>query len=111
MKRIISLFLVLISLSVQSQNLTLIAAGDVLLHKKLQRFGMQQGFTKIWQQVISDIQSVDIAYANLEGPIAKNLLRTGREASPGVSIDKIYTSFPMFNYPTQIERGFKTNRL
>ncbi len=71
-----------------AQSFTVLAVGDVFLHKKLQRYGSIHGFTKIWPKVIPDIQSADIAYANLEGPIAENLLPTGREAKPSTSPEK-----------------------
>lgn len=90
-----------------SQTITILAAGDVLLHKKLQTFGIEKGFATLWQKFIPNIQSADIAYANLEGPVAENLLPTSIEAKPDTDIDKIYTSFPMFNYPPQLVDALK----
>jgi poly-gamma-glutamate synthesis protein (capsule biosynthesis protein) len=96
------LITLLMPLLASADNLHLVAVGDVLLHKKLQRHGMQQSFSALWKSASPYLQQADIAYANLEGPIARNITQRGLEASPTTSVGKIYTSFPMFNYPPKL---------
>lgn len=78
------------------------AVGDVLLHQPLHVQALRDlgGHRSLWSPVAQLIASADIAYANLEGPIAPGLTAGGREvADPGRVFDKrVYTSYPMFNY-------------
>lgn len=97
----------LLPLTAFSQSLQLVAVGDVLLHKKLQRYGMKHRFSDLWKSVTPYLQEADIAYANLEGPIARDITRRGTKANPKTSADKIYTSFPMFNYPPSLAADLK----
>ncbi len=87
-------------------QVTIAAVGDVLLHAPLQRQASvrPEGFQALWSQVTPLLQQADIAYANLEGPVAAGLTRGGRSvADPGTRFDNVvYTSYPMFNYPSQL---------
>jgi len=75
------------------RTVTIAAVGDVLLHEPLQTLATEQGFLRLWQNVIPYIQSADIAFANIEGPIAENAK---------LSNGKVYSSYPLFNYPPQL---------
>ena len=86
-----------------SDNRVRIAAvGDVLLHRPLQQRGYSDanGFRSLWRSVEPIFRAADIAYANLEGPVAPGLRRGAYSiADPGpVFDDRVYTSFPLFNY-------------
>lgn len=82
------------------------AVGDVLLHRPLQRRGYAdpRGFYAIWANVAPIFRAADIAYANLEGPVAMGVTRGGNDTrDPGpVFDDRVYSSFPMFNYHPRV---------
>jgi hypothetical protein len=75
-------------------SLTITAVGDILLHTPLQQKGKQKGFDSLWQAAIPYIKGADIAYANLEGPIAPTSTATG---------------FPTFNYPASLAEALKNS--
>lgn len=88
--------------SFRTPQLNLLFVGDVLLHQPQHQQALRhpQGHQSLWSSLLFDIQQADIAYANLEGPIAPGLLSTGKEvADPGCVFDKrVYSSYPLFNY-------------
>lgn len=77
------------------------AVGDVLLHEELQAQASRSPlrWRALWQGVDDLLQGADLAYANLEVPLAAGLLRSGEEvADPGLVYDrKVYTAYPRFN--------------
>lgn len=85
-----------------SERLTVAMVGDVLLHQPQHQQALRDdnGHVSLWEDIVPIIQSADIAYANLEGPIAPGTAGLGRIVSdPGRVFDKhVYTSYPMFNY-------------
>ncbi|MCG6903090.1 MAG: CapA family protein, partial [Rhodobacter sp.] len=82
------------------------AVGDVLLHRPLQRrgYGAADGFLGIWNAAAPIFRAADIAYANLEGPVAPGMTRAfTRSVDPGPVFDnRVYTSFPLFNYHPRV---------
>lgn len=89
------------------QTISIIAVGDVLLHKPLQTVGKKNGFSILWLPLQNEIQSADISYANLEGPAAKNIHLSGRYIEKPHNDTYIYTSYPRFNYPPQVVNALK----
>jgi len=89
-----------------AERVKIAAVGDVLLHRPLQQRGYSDadGFYAIWAQAAPIFKAADIAYANLEGPVAPGIAKGGREVTdPGaVFDDRVYSSFPMFNYHTRV---------
>lgn len=87
---------------VHGKTLTIAAVGDVLLHSPLQiqAYSKSEGHFSLWKWVAPMIEAADIAYANLEGPIAPGTLASGKPTQdPGpVFDDQVYTSYPQFNY-------------
>lgn len=87
-------------------RITVAAVGDVLLHGALQRQAAQSpdGFTSLWREVAPRLAQADVAYANLEGPVAQGLVAGGREVpDPGPVYDaRVYTTYPLFNYPPRL---------
>lgn len=85
-----------------SERLSVAMVGDVLLHQPQhqQALRAENGHVSLWEDILPVIQSADIAYANLEGPIAPGTAGLGRMVKdPGRVFDKnVYTSYPMFNY-------------
>lgn len=83
-----------------TRRVRLTIVGDVLLHGQLQRIGYAGGFPAMWAQATPFVRAADIAVANLEGPVAPGVTRSGTQrADPGpVFDDRVYTSYPMFNY-------------
>lgn len=83
-------------------QLSIIAVGDVLIHQGLhmQALNSSQGHKSLWKHLLPIIEGVDMAYANLEGPIAPGVLATGKSVpDPGKVFDKnVYTGYPQFNY-------------
>jgi hypothetical protein len=96
-----------------SEHLNIVAVGDVLLHGSLQRHASQHpdGFSSLWSPVAPLIEDADMAYANFEGPAAPGLMVGGREtADPGhVWDNRVYTSYPMFNYPPAAAMALATS--
>lgn len=81
-------------------RVSLMAVGDVLLHQPLQWRGYARGFATIWGAAEPYFRAADLVVANLEGPTAPGLLRSGqRVADPGpVFDDAVYSEYPLFNY-------------
>jgi hypothetical protein len=80
-------------------------AGDVLLHRRIQRqASWKRGYGHLFGEVEGLISSFDMMYANLEGPTAMGLDVDGNEVEdPGLKFDEVvYTSFPRFNYHPKI---------
>lgn len=94
-----------------SSTLTLVAVGDVLLHEPLHRqmLTSPEGAQSLWSEVIPWIHQADLAYANLEGPIAPGTLVGGRPfPDPGSVFDRrVYTSYPAFNYHARLAQDLK----
>ena len=87
-------------------RLRIAAVGDVLLHGSLQKQAAAhpERAKSLWAQTIPWLQGADVAYANLEGPVAPGLAVGGRRyPDPGPVFDgRVYTSYPLFNYPTAL---------
>lgn len=83
-------------------EISLSFVGDLLLHTPLQVQATQHPhrFQSLWPQMIPLFKSVDIAYANLEGPVAPGVSKSGQAVQdPGFRYDdRVYSSYPMFNY-------------
>lgn len=94
-------------------QVTVAAVGDVLLHGPLQRQASvrPEAFQSLWSQVTPLLQQADIAYANLEGPVAAGLTHRGKSLpDPGTRFDNVvYTSYPLFNYPSQLLADLKAS--
>lgn len=92
----------LCSFAASAQPLTVVMVGDVLLHQPqhVQALRDPEGHVGLWSSLVPLVEQADIAYANLEGPIAPGTVGLGREVQdPGAVFDKrVYTSYPMFNY-------------
>jgi poly-gamma-glutamate synthesis protein (capsule biosynthesis protein) len=88
-------------------RVTIGAVGDVLLHAPLQRqaIAQSQKFMSLWSPVADLLARPDITYANLEGPTAHGVNRSGRSVpDPGfVFDDVVYSSYPQFNYHGSLE--------
>lgn len=82
------------------RRVSLLAVGDVLLHRALQWRGYARGFDTIWGAALPYFRAADLVVANLEGPTAPGFLRQGRRApDPGpVFDDQVYSEYPLFNY-------------
>lgn len=106
MKPILILFALLclsgVSHASSKPPLNIVFVGDVLLHQPqhLQALRAENGHKSLWSDIQPIVEQADIAYANLEGPIAPGTVGLGRSVSdPGHVFDKrVYTSYPMFNY-------------
>ncbi len=81
------------------------AVGDILLHEPLLRQGFDQdgGFPRFFRAVEPFIAVADLAYANLEGPVARGMTQSGAVlAAPDAElVGRAYTGYPTFNYPPQ----------
>jgi poly-gamma-glutamate synthesis protein (capsule biosynthesis protein) len=64
-----------------SQGFSLIAVGDILMHQDVKAAAAQdsQGFPALWADLVPLFQGADLAFGNLETPIAP---RTGRPGVP-----------------------------
>jgi len=101
-----------ISACVGSKRVRIAAVGDVLLHRPLQRRGYSatDGFKGLWRAAEPIFRAADIAYANLEGPVAPGITRGfNQTADPGpVFDDRVYSSYPMFNYHPRVIGDLKS---
>lgn len=89
---------------VDHEVITIAAVGDLLLHDRLQQEAGRHddGFISLWAPVASWIEAADIAYGNLEGPMAEDIGRNGQRVSNAALSDTwVYGGYPMFNYPPQ----------
>lgn len=79
------------------------AVGDVLLHDRLQMQGTSDpdGYRSLWSPMEPWIATADIAYMNLEGPMAEGIAANGRYvADAAYTPDQwVYGGYPLFNYP------------
>ena len=90
-------------------TLTIAAVGDVLLHKPLQAFAYRYGFARLWKQAEPYIRAADIAFANVEGPMAAGVSKYGKMVTdPGLKFDNfVYSSYPRFNYHPDLAKALK----
>ena len=83
------------------ERIVVAAVGDLLLHHELQiqATAAKQRFRVLWENVEDLLAAADLAYANLEVPLAAGVLRSGEEVTdPGLVFDrKVYTAYPRFN--------------
>jgi hypothetical protein len=83
-------------------RITIGAVGDVLLHGPLQKQAVAKPdrFRSLWSPIADLLARPDQTYANMEGPTATGINKTGRAVTdPGfVFDDNVYSSYPMFNY-------------
>jgi poly-gamma-glutamate synthesis protein (capsule biosynthesis protein) len=84
------------------ESLTIAAMGDVLLHQPLQVQGFTEkdGHVSLWRNVLPYIEGADVAYANMEGPVAGPVnIHNKLDKDPGKRFDgNVYTGYPRFNY-------------
>ncbi len=84
------------------ERVTIAAVGDVLLHQELQRqaYAAPERHLALWGGVVDQLTRADLTYANLEGPLAAGVTRTGKQVKdPGLVYDnKVYTAYPRFNF-------------
>lgn len=85
------------------QDIQIVAVGDILLHAPLQYQATKNKlrFKSLWSSLIPLISSADLAYANLEGAVASQIIEGGQEKSEPVGFvfdREVYTSYPRFNY-------------
>lgn len=97
----------------QNQDIEIFAVGDILLHSPLQKQAATnpQRFKSLWSSMLPYIQKADIAYANLEGPVASGQTRSGQNVEGvGLQFDNnVYTSYPLFNYHPLLVQDIKSS--
>jgi hypothetical protein len=85
-------------------DINVVGVGDILLHAPLQYQATKHKlrFKSLWSGILPLIQQADIAYANLEGSVADNVVVGGKEKTGDrvgfVYDNEVYTSYPRFNY-------------
>ncbi len=93
---------------IQGKKIVIAAMGDLLLHRPLQQKASSKGFESLWGEAIPYIQNADIAYANLEGPIAIGINHLGEKVNDSYQWDfNVYSDFPLFNYHPQLAKDLK----
>ena len=92
--------------------ITVAGVGDVLLHDSVQRFAAFRpgGFANLFNPVADLIRAADVSFANLEGPAAEGVSKTGRKVKTGNRRydGRVYSGYPMFNYHPSIVGDLKT---
>ena len=93
------------------QMITVAGVGDVLLHDSMQRYAAARagGFSNLFAPVADLIQAADVSFANLEGPAAEGITKTGRKvkATARRYDGWVYSGYPMFNYHPSIATDLK----
>lgn len=91
--------------------ITIAGVGDVLLHDSVQRYASfrKGGFGNLFAPVADLIKAADISFANLEGPAAEGISKTGRRVKPSARRYDgwVYSGYPMFNYHPSIVGDLK----
>ena len=89
---------------VPGAHITIAAVGDLLFNGDLQRFALSNGgsYSRFWQDIEPTIHRADLAYANLEGPVA-NITFDGRSvAAPAEDwrspVYRAQVRYSSFNY-------------
>ncbi len=95
----------------KSGTILLAAVGDVLMHNTLQRdaAGKPEGFSSQFSRIAAALSHADVTFANLEVPIAANLINTGKEvAVPKSRYDgRVFTGYPQFNAHPSLAMALK----
>lgn len=90
---------------------TIAAVGDVLLHDSVQKRSAAEaaGFYGLFSGVADLIGSADIAFANLEGPVAAGVAKNGKSVKePKRRYDgRVYSGYPMFNYHPSVTNDLR----
>jgi poly-gamma-glutamate synthesis protein (capsule biosynthesis protein) len=60
-------------------QITLVATGDIMMHADVKQAAAQQGFPALWADLVPLWKGADLAFANLETPVAPV---TGRPGKP-----------------------------
>src|SRR5690242_18023664 len=60
-------------------QITLVATGDIMMHADVKQTAAQRGFDALWADLAPVWKSADVAFANLETPVAPT---TGRPGKP-----------------------------
>jgi poly-gamma-glutamate synthesis protein (capsule biosynthesis protein) len=91
--------------------ITVAGVGDVLLHDSVQRFAAFRpgGFANLFNPVADLIRAADVSFANLEGPAAEGISKTGRKVKTGNRRydGRVYSGYPMFNYHPSVVGDLK----
>ena len=59
-------------------QITLVATGDIMMHADVKQAAVQQGFDALWADLVPAWKGADVAFANLETPVAPTTGRPGR---------------------------------
>ncbi|HET8900789.1 MAG TPA: CapA family protein [Holophagaceae bacterium] len=74
-------------------QITLVATGDIMMHADVKQAAAQRGFDALWADFAPVWKSADVAFANLETPVAPT---TGRPGKPY-----------QFNAPEELPKALK----
>lgn len=94
-------------------DIRVVGVGDILLHGSLQTQATKSKlrFKSLWSSIIPLFDEADVAYANLEGPTADDVVIGGtlrKAGSVGFVYDnEVYTSYPRFNYHSNLATDIK----
>ncbi|MBS1784407.1 MAG: CapA family protein [Acidobacteria bacterium] len=59
-------------------ELTLVATGDIMMHADVKQAAAEHGFDSLWSDLVPVWKGADLAFANLETPVAPTTGRPGR---------------------------------
>lgn len=77
-----------------TRTFTLVAVGDIMMHQDVKRAAETFGFEGLWSEVTPLLRAADLAFGNLETPVAPTVGR------PGVPF--------VFNAPGELPAALKT---
>lgn len=94
----------------KGEHFVIAAVGDILLHYPLQLRASKDGFESLWQEALPYLKAADIAYGNLEGPIAAGLNSSQKTVAEPLAWDfNIYSTYPLFNYHPSLAKALKAS--
>ncbi len=59
-------------------EITLVATGDIMMHADVKQAAAEHGFDPLWSDLVPVWKGADVAFANLETPVAPTTGRPGR---------------------------------
>ncbi len=94
-------------------HITIAAVGDLLFNGDLQRFALSRkgSYRRLWQGIEPIIRRADLAYGNLEGPVADITYDGKQVASPGRNwqspVYRARSRYSSFNYHPSLVADLK----
>lgn len=92
----------------KGQNIIIALVGDIILQQPLQYQASTQGFESLWQEAVPYLQRADIAYGNIEGPLAPIISPSDHDIKPNHKNDRLINkNFSLLSNPPDLAQAMK----